>query len=42
MQLEEKRERSREGMMDRGLYGIGDRVIGLLDGSSVTPGKETE
>jgi hypothetical protein len=40
MQVEENRVRSRGGMMDRGLYGIGDGVIGLLDGSSITPGRE--
>jgi hypothetical protein len=26
--------------MDRGLYGVGDGVIGLLDGSSITPERE--
>lgn len=40
VQVEENSVRSRERMMDRGLYGIGDGVIGLPDGSSVTPGRE--
>lgn len=26
--------------MDRGLYGVGDGVIGLLDGSSIIPERE--